>query len=42
MCLPERGALGFGLLKDGDIGVSVFPQREEILVRSPRFGNVTL
>ena len=31
-------AFGFGLLKDGNIGVGVSPQREEILIRSADFG----
>ena len=25
--------LGLGLLKDGDVGIGVFPEREEVLVR---------
>src|SRR5215831_5657338 len=34
--------LGLGLLQDGDVGVGVFPEREEILVSRLRFGGVTL
>ncbi len=30
--LSQLGVLSLGFLKDGDFGVSVFPQREEILV----------
>jgi len=28
----QLGVLGFGLLEDGDVGVGVFPEGEEILV----------
>ncbi len=31
-----------GLLQDGDIGVGVFPEREEILIGRPGFDRVTL
>ena len=34
--------LRFGFLQDGDVGVSVFPQREEILIRCAGFGGVAL
>jgi len=29
----QLGVFGFGLLQDGDVGVGVFPKREEILIR---------
>ena len=32
----------FGLLEDGNVGVGVFPQREEILIRGSGFGGVAL
>src|SRR6266478_2770072 len=38
--LVEGGVFGFGLLEDGDVRVSVFPKREEILVGSASFGLV--
>jgi hypothetical protein len=28
--LLQLGVLGFGLLQDGDVGVGVFPEREEV------------
>ena len=31
--LLQLRVLGLGLLQDGDVGVSVFPQRQEILIR---------
>jgi len=34
--------LGFGLLQDGDVGVGVFPEGEEILIGGFRFGRVAL
>jgi hypothetical protein len=34
--------LGLGLLKDGDVGVGVFPEREEILISGAGFGGVAL
>ena len=34
--------LGFGLLQDGDVGVGVFPEREEILIGRLGFGGVAL
>jgi hypothetical protein len=30
--LLQLGVLRFGFLQDGDVGVGVFPQREEILI----------
>src|SRR5271165_3375869 len=30
---PQLGVLGFGLLQDGDVGIRVFPEGEEILIR---------
>ena len=30
-----------GLLQKGDVGVRVFPEREEILVTRPGFGGIT-
>ena len=38
--LLQFRVLGLGLLEDGDIGVGVFPQGEEILVRGACFGRV--
>src|ERR1039458_6709946 len=34
--LPQLGVLGFGLLVDGDVGIGVFPEGEEILIRLAR------
>src|SRR5271170_2302872 len=34
--LLQLRVLGFGLLQDGDVGVGVFPEREEILVGGER------
>jgi hypothetical protein len=31
-----------GILQDGDVGVGVFPEREEILIGGAGFGRVTL
>ena len=39
--LLELNVLRLGLLQDGDVGVGVFPKREEIAIHSPCFGNVT-
>ena len=36
--LLQLRVLGLGLLQDGDVGVGVFPEGEEILVCSFRFG----
>ena len=33
---------GFGLLQDGDVGVGVFPEGEEVLVCSVGFGGIAL
>ena len=35
-------ALRFGFLQDGDVGVGVFPQREEVVVRGAGFRSVAL
>jgi hypothetical protein len=35
--LLEFRVFGFGLLEDGDVGVGVFPEAEEILVRGAGF-----
>jgi hypothetical protein len=40
--LLQFRVLRLGLLQDGDVGVGVFPQREEIVVRSAGFGGVTV
>ena len=40
--LLQLRVLGFGLLQDGDVGVGVFPEREEVLIDSSRFGRVAL
>jgi len=34
--------LRLGFLQDGDVGVGVFPERKEILIRGPGFGGVAL
>jgi hypothetical protein len=36
----QLGVLRLGLLQDGDVGVGVFPEREEILVLTLRPGSV--
>ena len=36
MLLLQFRVLGFGLLQDGDVGVGVFPEREEIFVGGER------
>src|SRR5436309_12794274 len=38
--LLQLPVLYLGFLQDGDVGVGVFPEREEILVRALRFGGV--
>src|ERR1039458_8275582 len=38
--LLQLRVLGLGLLQDGDVGVGVFPEGEEILVCSLRFGGI--
>ena len=39
--LPEFGVFGFGLFEDRDIGIGVFPESKEVLIRSAGFGGVT-
>jgi hypothetical protein len=34
--LPEHRVFGFGLLQDRDVGVGVFPKREEVFVGGER------
>src|SRR5712692_8318429 len=38
--LLQLGEFGFGLLEDGKVGVSVFPQREEILIGLAALGGL--
>src|ERR1700683_389075 len=38
----EFGEFGFGGLEDGDAGVGIFPEREEILIGGAGFGSVAL
>src|ERR1700687_2908773 len=38
----QLSVLRLGLLEDGDVGVGVFPEGEEVLVRSFRFGGFAL
>src|ERR1700730_6770576 len=38
--LLQLRVLRFGFLQDGDVGVSVFPEGEEILISGFRFGGV--
>jgi hypothetical protein len=38
----ELGVLRLGLLQDGDVGIGVFPEREEILIGRAGFGRITL
>ena len=38
--LAQRCVLRPGLSQNGDVGIGVFPEGEEILVRSTRFGRV--
>jgi hypothetical protein len=40
--LLQLGVLGFRSDEDGNFGVGVFPEREEILIRASGFGGVTL
>jgi len=40
--LLQLGVFGLGGDEDGDGGVGVFPQREEILIRGAGFGGVPL
>jgi len=39
--LLQLSVLGFGLLQDGDVGVGVFPEGEEVFVGGLRLGRVT-
>jgi hypothetical protein len=32
----QPGVLGFDLFVDGDVGIGVFPEREELLIRLAR------
>src|SRR5271166_3655423 len=34
---PKLGVFGFGLLVDGNVGIGVFPESEEILIRGAGF-----
>ena len=36
--LLQLGVFGFGLLKDGNVGVGVFPEAKKILIRRLGFG----
>jgi hypothetical protein len=38
----QLGVFGLGLLQDGNVGVGIFPKREEILIRRLGFGSVAL
>ena len=40
--LLEPRVFGFGLFQDGDVGIGVFPKREEILICTPDLRAVTL
>src|ERR1017187_7336782 len=39
--LPQLRVLRLGFLKDGNSGVGIFPEREEVLIRSPGFGRIS-
>ena len=39
--LPQLRVLHLGFLKDGNAGVGIFPEREEVLIRSPGFGRIS-
>jgi hypothetical protein len=39
--LLQLRVLRFGFLQDGDVGVGVFPEREEILISGARPGRIT-
>jgi hypothetical protein len=39
---PQLRVLGLGLLQDGDVGVGVFPQREEVLICRAGLGGLAL
>ena len=38
--LLQLRVLRFGLLQDGDVGVGIFPEGEEVLVGHFRFGGI--
>jgi len=38
--LLKLGVLRFGVFQDGDVGIGVFPQGEEVLVSAAAFGGV--
>ena len=40
--LLQLFVFGFGFFQDGDVGIGVFPQGEEVLIGSFRFGGVSL
>src|SRR3974377_1281948 len=40
--LPQFCIFGFGFLQDGDVGVGVFPEDEEILIGGLCLGSVAL
>jgi len=42
LSLLQLRVLRFGLLQDGNVGVGVFPEREEIVVGAASLGSVTL
>jgi hypothetical protein len=41
LTLLQLGVLGFGFFQDGDVGIGVFPQREEILIGGSGFRRVS-
>ena len=40
VALLQLSVLRLGFLQDGDVGVGVFPEREEILISAASFGGV--
>ncbi len=42
MLSPQHGVLRLGFLQDGDVGVGVFPEGEEVLVSGAGLGGVAL
>ncbi len=40
--LLQLGVLGFCLIQDWNVGVGVFPECQEVLIRDLRFGGVAL
>jgi hypothetical protein len=38
----QLGVFDFGLFEDGNVGIGVFPEGEEILIRGAGFGGVAL